>query len=79
MNTTSELIRAAEKAVAGMPDHLDAMKDFIDLICVLLAAPDLEGECPGLHRLVLVVGQHLNSVMERHLQAERAIHRLANP
>lgn len=79
MNTAEELIREAEKAVSGMGENLDAMRDFVSLIGVLLTAPDLEDECPGLHRLVLVVGRHLNNVTERHIQAERAIHRLANP
>lgn len=79
MNTAPELIQEVKRAVSAMPDHLDAMKDFISLISVLLADADLEGENPGLHRLVLVIGKHLDSVIERHFQAERAIHRLANP
>jgi hypothetical protein len=57
-----------------MPDHLDAMKDFIDLICLLLTTPELDGGMPW----SAPVG-HLNKIMERHFQAEGAIRLLANP
>jgi hypothetical protein len=79
MNTAQELIRDVQNAFSGMGDDLDAIEDFSGLICVLLAAPDLEEECPGLHRLVLMIREHLHAIKERHGRASRAIHRLANP
>ena len=79
MSTAEELIQEAEKAVAGMPDHLDAMRDFIDLISSMLKGPALEGENPGLHKLMLVIRNHLDSVIARHFEAEFAINRLAKP
>lgn len=79
MNTAEELIREVEQATGGMGDELDALEDFTGLICLLLTAPDIEGECPGLHRLVLVMGEHLRAIRERHGRASKAIHRLANP
>jgi hypothetical protein len=50
----------------GLGDHLDAIEDFSGLICVLLTAPDIEDECPGLHRLVHVIRDHLFKIKERH-------------
>jgi len=60
-----------------MPDHLDAMRGFLDLISSMLKGPALEGENPGRYKLVLVIGKHLDSVIERHFEAEKAINRLA--
>jgi hypothetical protein len=79
MNTPNELIRKAENSISGMGDSLDAIEDFINLVCLLLTAPDIEGECPGLHRLVHVMREHLDDAREEHIQASSAIRRLANP
>lgn len=79
MSTIEETIREAEGAIAGMGDHLDAIEDFSGLICVLLTAPDIEDECPGLHRLVHVIREHSQKVRKRQVRASSAIHRLANP
>jgi hypothetical protein len=59
MSTAKELIQEAKGAVAGMGDHLDAIEDFSGLTCLLFTVPDLEDECPGLHRLVHVIREHL--------------------
>ena len=79
MSTAEELIREAQHAVARMNDPLDAMEDFTGLICVLLTAPDIEDDCPGLHRLVHVVRKHLAAVKEQQNLASTAIRRLGNP
>lgn len=79
MSTAQELIRDAKSAIAGMGDDLDAIQDFTRLICVLLAAPDLEEECPGLHRLVMVIREHLDDVRDQHRLASSALGQLANP
>ncbi|WP_319796559.1 hypothetical protein [Nitrobacter sp.] len=79
MNTAEELIRDAKIALSRMDDNLHAIEDYSGLICVLLEAPDLEEECPGLHRLMLVIREHLRSIGELHGNASSAIHRLANP
>ena len=39
----------------------------------------LEAESPGMYKLVRVIGNHLDSVIERHFEAERAVNRLAKP
>jgi hypothetical protein len=79
MSTVEELIREAENAIAGMGDDFDAIEDFFGLICLLLTAPDIDGECPGLHRLLLVMREHMRKIGQRHDRAYQAIHRLANP
>ncbi len=79
MNTPNELIRKAESLISGMGDSLDAIEDFMNLVCLLLTAPDLEQECHGLHRLVHVMRDHLDDVRENQIQASSAIRRLANP
>ena len=45
----------------------------------MLKGPALEGKNPGLYKLVLVIRNHLDNVIERHFEAERAINRLAKP
>ncbi len=79
MSSAEELIREVQNEFSGMGDNLDALQDFTDLICLLLTAPDIEGECPGLHRLVLVMRKHLQDVRERHDKTSKAIRRLAYP
>jgi hypothetical protein len=79
MNTAEQLIRDVQSAISGMGDELDAVGDFIGLICVLLTVPEIEEECPGLHRLVMVIREHHRAIRERHMKASTAVHRLANP
>ena len=78
MSTAEELIQEVQNALSGMGDDLEAIGDFTGLIAVLLAAPDLEDKCPGLHWLVMVIREHLRAVRDRQVSASRAIHRLAN-
>jgi hypothetical protein len=79
MNTPNELLRKAENSISGMGDSLDAIEDFMNLVCLVLTAPDLEEECQGLRRLVHVMREHLDDAREGHIQASSAIRRLANP
>ena len=79
MSTAEELIQEVQNSLSGMGDDLDAIGEFTGLIGLLLTAPDIEGECPGLHRLVLVIRQHLHGIAERHDRASTAVRRLVNP
>jgi hypothetical protein len=79
MNTAHELIRKAENSISGMGDSLDAIEDFMNLVCLVLTAPDAEEEWTGLRRLVHVMRDHLDDVRENQIQASSAIRRLANP
>jgi len=62
-----------------MDEPLDSILECCGLIGLLLSAPDIEGECPGLHRLVLVMNNHARDISSRHSQACNALNRLANP
>jgi hypothetical protein len=79
MNTPNELLRKAENSISGMGYSLDAIEDFMNLVCLVLNAPDLEEECHGLHRLMHVMRKHLDDLREEHIQASCAIRRIANP
>lgn len=79
MNTSPELIREAQSGLNGMDHHLNSILDYCGLIGLLLSAPDIENECPGLHRLVLVMRDHALAISEHHNQAHMAVCRLANP
>ncbi|ABA04749.1 hypothetical protein Nwi_1488 [Nitrobacter winogradskyi Nb-255] len=79
MNTTPELIQEAQSGLNGMDDHLNSILEYCDLIALLLSAPDIENECPGLHRLVLVMRDHALALDKCQHRAGMAIGRLANP
>ena len=78
MSTADDLIKEVQAGFSGMANDLDALDDFTGLLCVLLTAPDFE-ECLGLHRLILVIPDHLRAVKDRQVSASKAIRRLANP
>lgn len=79
MNAPNELIREAQSGLNGMDDHLNSILEYRSPIWLLLSAPDIEDECPGLHRLVLVMRDHALAISERHHRADMAIRQLANP
>lgn len=79
MNAPDQLIRNAAHALSGMGEELDAICDFTSLVLLLLTAPDVDDDCPGLHRVMLLIREHLHAVRERYGKADLAIHRLANP
>lgn len=78
MNSPDQLIRDATQALSGMGEHLDAIGDFTSMTLLLLTAPDVDDDCPGLHRVMLLIREHLHAVRERYGKADVAIHRLAN-
>jgi hypothetical protein len=79
MNAPDQLIRDAAHALSEMGEHLDAIGDFTSMTLLLLTAPDVEDDCPGLHRVMILIREHLHAVRERYGKADVAIHRLANP
>jgi hypothetical protein len=79
MNTKPELIREAQSCLNGMDNRLNSILDYCSLIGLVLASPDFEDECTGLHRLVSVMREHAWAISMCHHQAEGVIHRLSNP
>ena len=78
MSTADDLIKEVQAGFSGMANDLDALDDFTGLLCVLLTAPDFE-ECLGLHRLILVIPDHLRAAKDRQVSGQRRSAGLQNP